>query len=214
MVYCISDIHGEYQRYLDMLKLIDFSDADTLYVLGDCIDRHPFGADILLDMMKRRNVVLIQGNHEEMMLATLGSHNVFGAKQLWEQNGGSVTERDILFFKSVEEREAILNYVQNAPDYLDVEVNGRKFYLVHGSAAGTHDDRIWGRPKRNDPSPIPGKTVIVGHTPTVEYYGWDEQPFRIWHGNGIIDIDCGCGNQTPLRRLACICLDNMQEYYV
>ena len=41
MVYCISDIHGEYDRYLTMLDLIGFSEKDTLYVIGDCIDRYP-----------------------------------------------------------------------------------------------------------------------------------------------------------------------------
>ena len=41
MTYCISDIHGEYGRYLEMLEKINFSDEDKLYVLGDVIDRNP-----------------------------------------------------------------------------------------------------------------------------------------------------------------------------
>ena len=39
--------------------------------------------------------------------------------------------------------------------------------------------------------------------------------FFIMHGNGIIDIDCGCGHQkTAHRRLACLRLDDMAEFYV
>ena len=43
-----------------------------------------------------------------------------------------------------------------------------------------------------------------------------DQPLdiHIWHGNGIIDIDCGCGHETELRRLACLRLDDMTEFYI
>lgn len=52
MTYVISDIHGEILRWKDMLKLISFSDQDTMYVLGDVIDRDPFGIEILQDIMR------------------------------------------------------------------------------------------------------------------------------------------------------------------
>lgn len=38
-VYCISDIHGEYEKFIKMLELIELSDSDTLYVIGDVLDR-------------------------------------------------------------------------------------------------------------------------------------------------------------------------------
>lgn len=38
---------------------------------------------------------------------------------------------------------------------------------------------------------------IVGHTPVNFLTGVSGQPFRIWHGDGIIDIDCGCGSVPP-----------------
>ena len=41
MIYYMSDVHGAYERYLKMLEAINFSDEDTLYVLGDAIDREP-----------------------------------------------------------------------------------------------------------------------------------------------------------------------------
>ena len=46
MTYCLSDIHGEILKWQDMLKLIQFSDEDTMYVLGDVIDRNPHGIEI------------------------------------------------------------------------------------------------------------------------------------------------------------------------
>ena len=38
---------------------------------------------------------------------------------------------------------------------------------------------------------------------------------RFAGGDGIIDIDCGCGNRNAAhRRLACLRLDDMAEFYV
>ena len=64
MIYCMSDIHGHYDKYLEMLRKIDFKDSDTLFVLGDVVDRGPSSMEILLDMMCRPNVIPILGNHE------------------------------------------------------------------------------------------------------------------------------------------------------
>ena len=51
MNYVISDVHGEYDKYKAMLERIAFSDDDTLYVLGDVIDRGSGGIKILKDMI-------------------------------------------------------------------------------------------------------------------------------------------------------------------
>ena len=37
--YVISDIHGNYEAYMRLLEKIRFSESDTLYVLGDILDR-------------------------------------------------------------------------------------------------------------------------------------------------------------------------------
>lgn len=51
MIYTISDIHGHYDKYSEMLEKINFGDKDTLYVLGDIIDRYDDGIKIMLDMI-------------------------------------------------------------------------------------------------------------------------------------------------------------------
>ena len=60
----MSDIHGCFDKYPAMLREIGSSSRDTLYVLGDVIDRGPDGIKILQDMNRRPNVVPILGNHE------------------------------------------------------------------------------------------------------------------------------------------------------
>ena len=56
MYYAMSDIHGCFDKYQEMLELIEFVPRDTLYVLGDVIDRGPDGIRILQDMNTRPNV--------------------------------------------------------------------------------------------------------------------------------------------------------------
>lgn len=214
MIYCMSDIHGEYDRFMKMLELIEFSETDTLYIIGDVIDRKPGGIDILQKIMVSSNMVMLLGNHEQMCLDTLGPNNVIGRRSLWLKNGGSDTYRELMYMMTPAERHRILHYLSSLPDHLDIEVDGMKFHLVHGFPSDEPDVRIWERPLSFAPPPFPDRTVIVGHTPTCYMNLVENVPFSIWHGNGIIDIDCGCGNETELRRLGCLRLDDMEEFYV
>ena len=69
--YVMSDLHGEYDLYRQMLKKIRFSDRDTLNVIGDVVDRGEKPIEILQDMMMRPNVFPLIGNHEVMALSCL-----------------------------------------------------------------------------------------------------------------------------------------------
>ena len=61
MIYAVSDIHGCYSQYKEVLEKIRFSDEDTLYVLGDVLDRGPDGFQVLADMAGRYNVIPLIG---------------------------------------------------------------------------------------------------------------------------------------------------------
>ena len=39
MTYAMSDLHGCYDKYKKMLEKIHFGEDDTLYILGDVVDR-------------------------------------------------------------------------------------------------------------------------------------------------------------------------------
>ena len=71
MIYAVSDIHGCYDAWLRLLEAISFSGSDTLYVLGDMVDRGPEPVGLLRDMMARSNVIPLLGNHEYMMASVL-----------------------------------------------------------------------------------------------------------------------------------------------
>ena len=104
MIYCVSDIHGELDKLERMMELIRFSDADHLYIIGDVIDRGAMGVDILRWIMAAPNMTMLLGNHEQMCLDTLGPKNEFGARDLWRQNGGMPTYRELLYHRMPTER--------------------------------------------------------------------------------------------------------------
>ena len=218
MVYCMSDIHGEWDRFKKMLELIQFSAQDEMYIIDDVIDRYPQGIDILFEIMGHSNIHMILGNHEQMLLDTLGPNNVIGRRELWKQNGGYGTYNDLVYQRTPEERRKIIEYLMDLPDCIEIEVKGRKFHLVHGIVSENRDMRLWGRPDKDMTEPMKDTTIIVGHTPTIylnaESEDDNEEPFRIWYGNGIICIDCGRGHEVEERCLACLRLDDMKEFYV
>ena len=49
--YVISDIHGEYGKFMELLDMIHFSNEDIQYVLGDVVDRGKNPVKTLLWMM-------------------------------------------------------------------------------------------------------------------------------------------------------------------
>ena len=215
MIYCMSDIHGELDKFERMLDLIRFSNKDHLYILGDVIDRGTLGVDILRRIIAAPNMTMLLGNHEQMCLSTLGPHNEFGARDRWRMNGGSSTYRELLYHRTHQERNEILRFLSGLPDYLNLTVGGQKFHLVHGCPGADRDTRIWGRVEPDSTSPYPDTVCIVGHTPTVFLTDKTDEDYSIWHGNGIIDIDCGCGHLNVMnRRLACLRLDDIAEFYV
>ena len=232
MIYVMSDIHGAYDQYLQMLEKISFSQEDTLYVLGDAVDRGPEPVKLLQDMASRENVYLIMGNHEAMAARILGKLNVeiteenaesylnaewMQAIMEWQLNGGTVTMKQFRAL-SADERLDLLDYISESPWYDAVDAGGRTFILVHSGLGHFEPGKrlshysfvelAWMRPDyerqyHEDPSVY----IVSGHTPTLAVSGRPE----IYHSHNNILIDCGA---VFGGRLACLCLDTMDEFYI
>lgn len=232
MIYVMSDLHGMYEKYMEMLQVIDFKKQDTLYVLGDMIDRGSEPVRILKDMMQRENVHALFGNHELMcvecmswLLEEITEEKIeeldlekLEKLSVWMSNGAASTVQGLRVLTR-EERKEILDYLLELPAYEQISVNGRSFLLVHAGLGNFHEGKpleayrveelVWERPDWEVPY-VHGKDqfVIVGHTPTLLISGKAE----IFHKNGFLAIDCGaCFSKG---RLACLCLDTMEEFYV
>ena len=144
MLYAMSDLHGEYQKYLAMLEKIKFNQKDTLYLLGDLVDRGPEPVKILQDIMQRPNVYPLLGNHEVMAIYILKQllvevteetisqvdtylmENIF----IWQRNGGGVTLEQFQALP-LRERRQLLEFMEGFGWYETVDVGERAFLLVH-----------------------------------------------------------------------------------
>lgn len=144
MKYAVSDIHGRYDKYWELLKALDLGKEDILYILGDVIDRGPEGFHILRDMAERPNVVGIMGNHEAVAVDALPSllrliergEPEFSVRDiqnigLWFRNGGAASLNDYLQMNTDDAKTA-LEYMQKLPLYKETHAGGKDFVLVHG----------------------------------------------------------------------------------
>lgn len=230
MIYVMSDIHGNKKRFDSIMKQINLQPEDTLYILGDVVDRYKDGIGILKQIMKMPNVKMLIGNHEYMMLNAIGHckdaadeviNTNFRERRNWYSNGGRITHQ-YLKRQRKNVRAEIFEYIRNLPTNIDVEVNGIKYKLVHASpienftisylnAIYYRDEKefaVWERWSPSDKIPE-NYILIFGHTPTAHFQL--DYPFAIWYGDNAIGIDCGSGYDNG--RLACLRLDDMKEFY-
>lgn len=226
MIYAVSDLHGCYDKYIKLLERLNMTPNDSLYVLGDIVDRGSDGMKILPDLIKRKNIFSCRGNHDhcaQILLRSFampndgcfadGLEEAFG---LWLSDGGSTTYDEFLKLDE-SNRYAVLNYLNSLPLFEKLTVEGRRFFLAHTVPEKSRmldfdncriSDFIMGEPEYEKVY-FEDKIIVTGHTPTgfidPEYTG------RIWKGNNHIVIDCGAVFGNPL---GCICLDTMEEIYV
>lgn len=229
MTYVMSDIHGNQARFENVMQKINLQPEDTLYILGDVVDRFPDGIRMLRQFMKMPNVKMLLGNHEHMMLEALfnpikkqdwDNEDYVRQKNLnrWYYNGGDITHYYLKHIrKSI--RQEVFEFLSQLPLNIPVEVNGQKFLLIHGGVADNfeqynykYDDKttyaVWSRDSRYEA--IPDDTILIfGHTPTDHFQR--KRPMEMWQYGNYIGIDCGCGYMDG--RLCCIRLEDMEEFY-
>lgn len=228
MIYVMSDIHGNLKNFNSIMEQINLKESDTLYILGDVIDRYPDGIKILRKIMKMPNAKMLLGNHEYMMLNAIENDDEINASalELWYCNGGKCTH-DYLIGIRKDIRKKIFDYLRSLPLNIDIKVGGQKYKLVHGFPKEYYKDSdlkydseiefaVWKRLKPYEFTPK-DYILIFGHTPTRKYQNCN--PLEVWFGENVIGIDCGSGFPEPdflyrfKGRLACIRLDDMMIYY-
>lgn len=242
MHYVCSDIHGRYCDWNRMLSMIRFSAEDSMYVLGDIIDRGPEPVRLMLDIFKRPNVTLLVGNHEHMMIQAMKYRNR-DEFSTWMGNGGEVTLDQFRELNGCLQG-SIMTALENSPVAIpDLKVKDRSFYLAHAchSEFVIHEpllykdtdpydleEIVWSRLYK-DPDPVfmmeeykelfrnyQKTTLIIGHTPTYHCtYGRMNS-----RGDGRISRTCkghlinlDCGCARG-KHLGCLRLEDMKEYYI
>lgn len=228
MIYAVSDLHGyNIEKFLELLAKAEFSDSDRLFIIGDVIDRGSDGVKLLKWAMEQHNVILIMGNHEDMMLSCsflfedddpdIYSGSNFMRYKNWIVNGGQFT----IYALQSESRGSIkyiFRYVEEAPLYETVEAGGRKFILTHGGFTDfdrnkpfseySKHDLLWSRPSLEDRY-FDDVITVLGHTPTANYGSMYEG--KILKTDTWINIDVGAAWGFPPALLR---LDDLKEFYL
>ena len=225
MVYAMSDIHGCYEKYMTLMEGLELKDDDMLYILGDIVDRGDGGIQVIMDVLKRKNVCCLRGNHEHDALMFLAeyampggsgeSDSLFAEFEPWLTDGGISTYNAFLALDDRDKRR-VLYFLRQMPIHKEMIAGGKVFHLSHTIASKSRmihpekckmHDYLWGEPDYEDIY-FKDKIMVTGHTPTAfideAYRG------RIWKGNNHIALDCGAVFGNPL---GCICLDTMEEIY-
>ena len=196
-ILAIGDIHGHFEKFHSAYAKMHFEPADDLLVfLGDYIDRGPSVRRTLEFVMKlavEKNVVLLRGNHEQMMLDYF-----FGGAtgESWLINGGKETMAELLAWEKESPGAVarVLAFLRGLPLSHSIEQDGQRYFFAHaGVRPGIAlekqraEDLLWIREEfyRH----YAGDAIVVaGHTPTLFL---DAKAKRLFINKRIILVDTG-----------------------
>lgn len=141
--YVISDIHGMYNKFTELLNKIKLKETDTLYILGDVLDRGPDPIKTLLKIMSMPNVICMLGNHEDMaldclkffMTTEITEQSLSGVSEemleklvTWQYNGSKTTIDGFRALDRAKQQE-IIDFIEDMPVLL-VDTDEDKYYKV------------------------------------------------------------------------------------
>lgn len=146
MIYVTSDIHGNFTRYKKLKEKL-ISCQDTLYIIGDVLDRGKQGFKILDDIMESDNIHLLMGNHELAHFMIYKNYDAFcetgnlrfleNQKQ-WEQYildpiaGGKQTQEELKRM-SRQDITKYMSYLGKLKPTKHIQIKDKHFILSHGT---------------------------------------------------------------------------------
>jgi serine/threonine protein phosphatase 1 len=203
----IGDIHGCLRTLSAQLERFAPGTGDTVFLLGDYIDRGPSSKgvlDLLLALMRDGSDLRpLRGNHEQLLLDAVGDAE---ALAVWKDNGGSGTLREFGVSHPGQIPSRYLDFLASLPlsflldDYVLVHA-GLDFDCddpVRGSRA---HDLLWTRHQQVDAAKLGGRTLVTGHTVTAI------SAIRKSLTTSHICIDNGCFSKGELGYGALVALD-------
>lgn len=175
MILCSTDWHGNLELAKKILNSLQ--PEDTLYYLGDAIDRGESGWTVLKMLLDNPQVVFIKGNHEQMLEDCYNSNNP-DYKYLWFSNGGAPTDVE-MSKENTKEIRRIMNILKALPLRVDLMIKDRHIILTHAGMTpsfaemGYPEDYIkqcylWDRKHLRHQKwnkKYPNTYIIHGHTP-------------------------------------------------
>jgi serine/threonine protein phosphatase 1 len=203
--FVVPDIHGCARTFLSLLAdVIHLRKEDSIYLLGDTIDRGPRSKevlDIILSLLAGgHNVHPLLGNHEDMFLKSCRDRNIF---HLWMLNGGHSTLESFGVEDGCEIPLSYRDFIAGWPTFIQLP----DFILVHAGLNFRIPDpfadteaMLWSRDTEIDKRQTGGRRLIGGHTPfTREEIQQSLTRDRIMLDNGCVyKGEPGMGSLTAL----------------
>jgi serine/threonine protein phosphatase 1 len=188
----IGDVHGHFQGLQNLFLLLNLTDQDAVYFLGDLIDRGPESARVV-EFVRTREYPCLLGNHEQMMLTAYElSDSDYFAMEGWLSAGGRSTVDSYL--DANEQLELDLKWMATLPTYIDLG----DLWLVHAGVhpklpleSQTAQEFCWIRREFHQMKEpfFEDKLIVTGHTITFTFP--EVEPGQIAQGAGWLDIDTG-----------------------
>ena len=180
MRIAIGDIHGCYKTFRRLIEdEIQPGKGDTVYLVGDYIDRGPDSKKVLEYIIQLINngydIQGVRGNHEEILIDAY-TDQTSEKFLLWMMNGAEDTllsygieSFDKMGSASLNELpEEHISFIKKLPYYIELD----DFIIVHAGinyqAEEPYKDyksMVWCRDCQNDLQQSGGRTIIHGHTP-------------------------------------------------
>lgn len=204
-ILVIGDIHGMWDRFMSLYEQIDYNpDEDMLIFLGDYIDRGDKPLHVLDWMYEHRkdsNIVMLRGNHEQMMLDFYESGE---CGELWLWNGGDRTRRG-LKKQSDDVRKNCFAFVASLPLSHQMTIGDKHYFFCHAGInpslpldRQTETALLWAREDYYDH--YSGKDIIVsGHT-NVDWIRPGTTKPIVWENMIFLDT----GSYLPKGHISCV----------
>lgn len=197
-VIVIGDVHGCFDKLINLWQKLEVTDSDKIILLGDYVDRGAQVAEMfkwLLEHKDKPNFVFLRGNHEQMF------SDVFNKrldKITWLFNGGKTTLQGLIKLKAEDRSyiERVLTFIENLPLYHSMTIGGRQFVFVHAGIDShvplekqSAETLIWSRNFDYDGSSV----VVNGHSPVQAFsiFGVQDNPRPVLFNGNRLFMDTG-----------------------
>ncbi len=210
----VGDVHGHYDGLIRLMDAIAPNSDDSVYFLGDLIDRGPASCKVI-DFVMQQSYQALLGNHEQLLVEAFPETEPSPPDlQIWLCSGGQETVAS--YGKNLSQLLDHLIWLKTLPTYLDLG----DVWLAH---AGVHpglpvneqtsQELCWIRTEFHSMTQpyFVDKLIITGHTITFTLPG--VEPGELAQGHGWLDIDTGAYHPKS-GWLSAVDLDNRWVYQV
>lgn len=188
----ISDIHANLIGLQTVLK--DLQNVNMIFCAGDITGYYPFPNEVI-DLLKSRKVICVKGNHDEYLLK---------GKTPIEAN--EKVKESVKFTKRIISENS-LNFLKRLPKKIEIEVDGKKVLICHGSPWDLLEERVYpDYPNLERFEELDSDIIVLGHT---------HYPFIKKFGEKTIINPGSCGQPRDFNLLSfCIWDTNLNNFEI